>query len=98
MRFAGQPWPEPWASNPGDDWPFHSAGDDVVEDVRALYVAACDRSRAVAASRDSLDARAASPSFGKEPVSLRWVLVHMIVETAQHIGHVELLHDAARAD
>jgi Protein of unknown function (DUF664) len=40
------------------------------------------------------DAVAAVPSFGKGPVNLRWILVHMIDETARHAGHLDLLRDA----
>jgi hypothetical protein len=43
---------------------------------------------------DSLDAVAAVPSYGKGPVNLRWILVHMIDETARHAGHLDLLRDA----
>jgi hypothetical protein len=39
---------------------------------------------------------AARPSFGKGPVSLRWLYVQMIRETAQHCGHLDLLRDALR--
>jgi len=62
--------------------------------VRDLYRAACDRSRAAAARCVSLDTLAAVPSFGRGPVSLRWITVHMIEETARHAGHVDLLRDA----
>ena len=96
-RLLGVAMPEPWASDlPGDDrdWPFHSAKHDSVESLIDLYAAACERSRAAAASFDSLDAVAALPSFGKGPVNLRWILVHMIDETACHTGHLDLLHDA----
>jgi len=48
----------------------------------------------VAGRFDSLDAVAAVPSFGKGPVNLRWILVHMIDETARHAGHLDLLRDA----
>jgi 8-oxo-dGTP pyrophosphatase MutT (NUDIX family)/SAM-dependent methyltransferase len=36
------------------------------------------------------------PSFGVGPVNLRWILVHMIDETARHAGHLDLLLDAIR--
>ena len=88
--------PEPWASAPfaaSPDWDFDSAVDDTVEQITALYVAACQRSRAVAASILSLDTKASRSSFGKGPVTLRWVLVHMLEETACHMGHLELLTD-----
>ncbi|MFD1084591.1 mycothiol transferase [Micromonospora andamanensis] len=76
------------------DWDFHSAGEDSPADLRALYVAACQRSRRAAAGHPSLSDRAAKPSFGGGPVSLRWIFVHMIEETAQHRGHLDLLRDA----
>ena len=60
----------------------------------SLYSTACARSRAAANRFDSLDAVAAVPSYGKGPVNLRWILVHMIDETARHAGHLDLLRDA----
>ena len=41
-----------------------------------------------------LDDRAALISFGKGRVNLRWMLTHMIGETAQHAGHLDVLMDA----
>ena len=49
-RFAGSPEPEPWASAPWDDdrdWEFHSAVEDPMEELVALYETSCDRSRRV---------------------------------------------------
>ena len=96
-KLRGVPMPEPWASAPldvDDDWDFHSSRRDSVRDIRALYVAACQRSRSAAARYPDLGQLAAQPSFGTKLVSLRWILVHMIEETAQHRGHLDLLHDA----
>jgi Protein of unknown function (DUF664) len=96
-RLLGVDPPEPWASAPlvdEPDWPFHSSDRDSVEELLSLYSIACARSRGAAASFDSLDAVAAVPSFGKGPVNLRWILVHMIEETARHVGHLDLLRDA----
>lgn len=96
-RLLGVKLPEPWASAPlahDPDWPFRSAQHDPVEEIVRLYKASCDRSRAAAARFDSLDALAVVPSRGMGPVSLRWILVHMIEETARHAGHLDLLRDA----
>ncbi len=96
-RLLGAEPPEPWASAPlaeDPDWPFHSSDQDSVEALISLYSSACARSRAAAARFDSFDAVAAVPSFGKGPVNLRWILVHMIDETARHAGHLDLLRDA----
>jgi Protein of unknown function (DUF664) len=96
-RLLGADPPEPWASAPladDPDWPFHSSHQESVEELLSIYYNACARSRASAALFDSLDAIAAVPSFGKGPVNLRWILVHMIEETARHAGHLDLLRDA----
>jgi hypothetical protein len=96
-RLLGAEAPEPWASAPiadDPDWPFHSSHRNSVEELLAIYARACARSRAAAAESDSLDTVAAVPSFGKGPVNLRWIFVHMIEETARHTGHLDLLRDA----
>jgi uncharacterized damage-inducible protein DinB len=96
--FLGVPMPEPWESAPfGDDpdWEFHSAVDDDPTDLIALYCAACERSRAIVRDADTLDALSVrtSPREGKA-YSLRWILIHMIEETARHNGHADLLREA----
>jgi uncharacterized damage-inducible protein DinB len=59
------------------------------------YRAACARHRELVASLD-LD----TPSRGElgwqtEPVTLRWVLFHLIEETARHNGHIDILRELA---
>jgi uncharacterized damage-inducible protein DinB len=96
-KLLGVAMPEPWASAPLDtdpDWDFNSARHESVEQVGALYAAACQRSRSAAGRFRHLDSLAAQPSFGAGPVSLRWIFMHMIEETAQHRGHLDLLRDA----
>ena len=97
-KLLGVAMPEPWASAALDvdpDWDFNSARHDSVEQVRALYIASCERSRIAAGAFRHLDSLAAQPSFGAGPVSLRWIFLHMIEETAQHRGHLDLLRDAS---
>ena len=95
--MGGHPEPEPWASAPDDDpdWEWHSAVDDSLEDLLELYDTACARSRAVVAETDdlaTLSARANSRTG--EHFSLRWILLHLIEETARHTGHADLLRQA----
>ncbi|BAK35903.1 hypothetical protein MLP_28890 [Microlunatus phosphovorus NM-1] len=94
-RVGAGELPEPWGSAPAaqSDWDLESAADDSVEEIADLYRAACNRSRKVADRLPSLEVRAPRPSFGKVPVTLRWVMVHMIEETACHVGHLDLLTD-----
>lgn len=70
---------------------------DSVDGIVELYSSACERSRSVLAQCDSLSHVAAVPSFGKGPVNLRWILVHMIDETARHAGHLDLLRDCLKS-
>jgi uncharacterized damage-inducible protein DinB len=98
-KLLGEPRPAPWDEElfaADADWDFNSSRHDSVAAIRAIYLAACDRSRAAAAQFAALDATAALPSFGKGPASLRWIFLHLIEETAQHRGHLDLLLDAVR--
>ncbi len=97
-RLLGSDMPPPWDA-PGADDPDSSmrlAPDDSVESILELYSSACDRSRSVVAASESLDRVAVVASFGRGRVNLRWILVHMIDETARHVGHLDLLLDSAR--
>jgi len=95
-KLLGLDLPEPWASAPlsdDPDWPFRSSTGDSVQVLRMLYSNAVGRSREAAGRFESLDALAVAPSFSDGPVNLRWIMVHMIDETARHAGHLDLLRD-----
>lgn len=72
------------------DWEFTVQPEDTVDSLIADYRAECARSRAVAA-RYTLDDVVPHVSMGE--VSLRWVLVHMVEETARHAGHLDILRE-----
>jgi hypothetical protein len=56
----------------------------------AGYKAQCEISRELVAKRD-LDDVVSTPG-GKE-FSVRWVILHMIEETARHVGHLDLIRE-----
>lgn len=58
--------------------------------VIARYAEMCDRNREILA-RHGLDEVVSLPS-GRE-LTVRWVVVHMIEETARHAGHLDLLRE-----
>ena len=98
-RLLGAPMPPPW-DLPGADDPDHAirvVTGDSVEGIADLYTSACARSRSALDRCHSLDQVAVVPSFGRGPVNARWILVHMIDETARHAGHLDLLHDCLRS-
>lgn len=78
------------------DWDFRTAVDDDPADLVALYEDACERSRQAVASVASLDDLTSEVPRrgGTQRFNLRWVLLHMIEETARHAGHADLLREA----
>ena len=97
-RVLGRPTSGVWDDarfEEDPDWELTSAVDDEPGDLIALYVAACQRSREVVASVGDLDALSAVPDgLSGRPFNLRWLLLHMIEETARHNGHADLLREA----
>lgn len=90
-------YPEPWASAPWDedlDWEFTTAKSESPESVVALYEAAIARSRAITASLD-LDTPAVKVPEGRPPHTLRYALMHLLEETARHLGHLDILRELA---
>lgn len=90
--FAGSTV-EVWASAPSgadNDWEFSSAADDDFEDLVTLYRDACERSRNVSRGRD-LDEL--NRGEGWEPFTLRFAYVHMLEETARHLGHMDIIRE-----
>ena len=51
----------------------------------------CEVSRGIVAGASSFDDVAAN---GRDTISLRWILVHMIEEYARHNGHADLLRES----
>ena len=89
---------EQWHSAPFDtdpDWDFHSGAAESIADLANLYRHVCETSRQRATLKLSLDVPSARKSFEVGPTSLRWIYLHMIEETAQHRGHLDLLIDAS---
>jgi uncharacterized damage-inducible protein DinB len=93
--FAGGELREPWSSAPFDDdkdWEFNSASEDRLSDLVEMYESACEKSREVVASADSLG-EMSEKDTRRGKVSLRWILLHMIEETARHAGHADLIRE-----
>lgn len=82
---------QPWLFDREDhDFEFRLTDDDSAEAVLAAYRAECERSRGVAAGM-ALDDIGRRPKMTR---SVRWVLTHMIEETARHAGHLDLLRES----
>jgi uncharacterized damage-inducible protein DinB len=77
-----------WIDEPDGD--FRVAPHETVEKLIAQYDEQCGLSRETAA-RFKLDHVVPHPVLGE--VSLRWIYVHMIEETARHTGHADILRE-----
>lgn len=60
---------------------------DTIDSVRGAFLAACDRSREIAAAH-GLDE---TFSWYDKQVSLRYIYAHLIAEYARHAGHADIL-------
>lgn len=72
------------------DWEFTVQPDDTADSLIAEYRAACARSRELATTF-ALDDTVPHDEIGR--VSLRWIYVHLIEETARHAGHLDILRE-----
>jgi hypothetical protein len=61
-----------------------------VDDVVAFYAAECAAADAVLDRAGSFDL----PSAGDlRPTTLRWAVLHLIEETARHVGHMDITRE-----
>jgi hypothetical protein len=82
IRFAGSQSPVPDAA----------AEDDLaVGEHLANYRKAIDADNEIVALAPSLEQPCAADDYAD--VDLRWVLVHMIEETARHAGHADIIRE-----
>ncbi len=91
QQFAGEDVPLLYYSddNPNEDF-------DVLDgdpgEAFSVWRQECARSRQIVAEAPSLDETGTEKPSG-EPISLRRILVGMIGEYAQHVGHADLLRE-----
>ncbi|GAA3701793.1 DinB family protein [Microlunatus aurantiacus] len=85
--------PDYYCTPTSPDGDFDDAGPESARADVDAYHREVDRSRASTATWTDLG----TPVAGRrrdQPVSLRWILVHLIEEYARHLGHADLLREA----
>ncbi|WP_370326050.1 DinB family protein [Euzebya sp.] len=89
VMFLGEPADSPpFTAEDGD---MRVEGVPLAELVEA-YVRQCADSDAIIAAHD-LDQPGRHPDFEKARSTLRWMLHHMVEETARHAGHLDLIRE-----
>lgn len=88
--LAGRPAEEigPNVGGGSDSWEL--ADGETVDSLVEEYRRTCEQSRRTAA-RFALEDAVPQRRLGE--VSLRWIYVHMIEETARHVGHADILRE-----
>jgi uncharacterized damage-inducible protein DinB len=97
VRFSGLPDDDLWAGVDWDadpDYEFRTAADVSPDELRRRYAEACRRSREVVAAASDLDQLSVQKRGNGQHFDLRWMLLHLIEETARHAGHADLLREA----
>jgi hypothetical protein len=67
--------------------------EDRVDTVIADYRRACADNNDIVAAEPDLEKLCARKPPTTDPMSLRWILVHMIEETGRHAGHADILRE-----
>ncbi len=86
---SGEPYLFDDPDDPDAD--FKIGEDETTTSVVAGYLRMCERGREIVAAAASLDQTVPHPRRGE--LDLRWILVHMIEETARHNGHADIIRE-----
>ncbi len=91
-RFKGQDISFPWTTE-DPDADFRIEPGETANGIIQFYQEEMEKSRRIveAANLDDLEAK---PWRDGAQASLRWIMLHMIEETARHNGHADFLREA----
>jgi len=89
INFAGLDLPMLYYSDDDPDQDFDSLDGDPSEALR-VWRDECERSRGIVATADLADVGAVERNGS---YTLRWLVLRMIAEYAQHVGHADLLRE-----
>jgi hypothetical protein len=90
-RFADEALPLRYSVEGDWDGDFDNVSVEVVDDGFAAWREECEHARRIVAAAPSLDALGRRGNGS--PVTLRWILLHMLEEYARHNGHADLLRE-----
>ncbi len=86
--IAGQPLPGLW---PPEDWPadFRLEDGETLAQMLEYYAETAGLTEEIVSAAADLG----MPTANDERVSVRWVLLHLIKETARHAGHADIIRE-----
>ncbi len=89
--FLGEPDDGPWTREEPDREMTYQL-DLPLAEVLATYEARCQEHRELVAGVD-LDTPSVRKNDAGDHMTLKWILVHLIEETARHNGHIDILRE-----
>ena len=95
-KFGREGGPKLFDYTNDPDADFHVHEDESTEEIVSAYVKACERSNQIFADAASLDETFKEQRLGPDDIrdiDLRWVMIHMIEETARHNGHADIIRE-----
>jgi len=99
--LLGKPPELPDVFGEDKDADFRPPADQPIGFTVDRYRQECTRSNEIVVATSSLDEISKNERVKKRGITLRWILVHMIEETARHAGHADItreLIDGATGD
>lgn len=92
--FAGEENVPMYSTKDDPDADFRVEDDETVAGIVDAYRAEIDKANEIASAAD-LNALSARKSGSlQRNVSMRWIMAHMIEETARHAGHADLMRES----
>ena len=91
VLFLGGPADSPQFDDSAEDLDFKTDGAPLSQ-LLDEYDRACARSNEIIAAH-SLDDTGRHPDFTSARANLRWMIIHMIEETARHAGHLDTIRE-----
>ena len=90
-NILGEPVKYPFDPDADPEADMHATAEETSAEIFDLYWSACERSREILSSV-SLDdiAKREERAAG---YNVRWIVLHMIEETARHAGHADILRE-----
>jgi hypothetical protein len=94
--FKGERVDSPWLEA-GPDGGWHVAPDETTEQVKALFLDECARSRRIVAAARLDDVSRAGGRFNPpdHQPALIWIMFHVLQEYARHAGHLDVARELA---
>jgi len=96
IAFAGEAVESQWSTPEDPDRCFNPTSNDTLAQAIGAYRAEWAVADEIVATSRDLDqlSTGSPPELGGLQFPLRWVLTHMIEETARHNGHADLIREA----